>query len=123
MKALVVDDSRAMRLVICQALASLDFETEQAETGDEALELLAGSPDFDAVVLDPSGPRGSGLACAATLRRTLAGRRPRVVLITSMPPTEGPEALRELGVDGVIRKPFPPDSLARLLAETLALRL
>jgi two-component system chemotaxis response regulator CheY len=40
MRALVVDDSRAMRMLLKRELVSLGFEVDEAGDGNEALEKL-----------------------------------------------------------------------------------
>jgi two-component system chemotaxis response regulator CheY len=42
-KALVVDDSRVMRMVVADVLTGLGYSVLEAQNGEEALELLEGS--------------------------------------------------------------------------------
>ena len=44
MRAMVIDDSRAMRMILKRIVAKLNFEAVEAGDGQEALDLLATMP-------------------------------------------------------------------------------
>jgi len=52
MKALVIDDSRAMRSILREILASLDVEVVEAADGRQAVDILALDQDFDLALVD-----------------------------------------------------------------------
>jgi DNA-binding response OmpR family regulator len=45
MRAMVIDDSRAMRMILKRIIGKLDFETTEAADGQEALDLLGAMAD------------------------------------------------------------------------------
>jgi len=51
-KALVVDDSKAIRQIERKYLEELGFEVLEAENGKEALEVLKEHPDISLILLD-----------------------------------------------------------------------
>ena len=62
MKILIVDDSSVMRKVIKAAADVLDLETEEAQDGIEALNILEENyNDIDLVLLDWNMPGKTGL--------------------------------------------------------------
>ena len=52
MRALVIDDSRAMRTILRGILESLDFEVEEAADGRQAVEILTRDRGFDIALVD-----------------------------------------------------------------------
>jgi DNA-binding response OmpR family regulator len=79
-RILVIDDDRAMRHLLSEALREGGFAVETAEDGAAALARLA-RDSFDLLLLDVWMPRMTGLALLAELRNR--GQRPRVVMLTS----------------------------------------
>ena len=56
MRALVVDDSSAMRAVLGMTLKRRGFEILQAKDGFEALTVLSGSEPVDLILIDWNMP-------------------------------------------------------------------
>jgi two-component system chemotaxis response regulator CheY len=52
MKALVVDDSRAIRMIVSQILEECGFEVSEARHGREALAYLEVNPDTELALID-----------------------------------------------------------------------
>ncbi len=61
MKALVVDDSHAMRLILGRTLEPLGFSVSEAADGAEALRLVRAGLVPDLVLVDWNMPEVSGL--------------------------------------------------------------
>jgi two-component system chemotaxis response regulator CheY len=116
MKILVVDDSRAMRMIVVRTLRQAGFgghEVLEAENGREALDLVRRhGPDL--VLSDWNMPEVSGLQFLVTLRAQ--GDATPFCFVTS----EGSEEMREqaaaAGALGLIAKPFTADSFTDLLS-------
>ena len=68
MKALVVDDSRAMRMVVRRILTSVGFEVVEAGNGEEALAVLAASQPVDIALIDWNMPVMNGLEFVVAVR-------------------------------------------------------
>ena len=72
LKALVIDDSRAIRMIIARQLSSLGFATVQAADGREALEAVATSGPFDVALVDWNMPVMNGLEFVRAVRKDRA---------------------------------------------------
>src|SRR5207302_4491659 len=90
-------------------------EIELAESGREALELLATSGP-DAVILDVLMPGLDGLEVCRRIRR--AGNRVPVLMLTARDEVENRVAGLDAGADDYVTKPF---ALEELLARVRAL--
>ncbi|HSN54778.1 MAG TPA: response regulator, partial [Candidatus Sulfomarinibacteraceae bacterium] len=69
MRALVIDDSRAMRSILRGILADLGFEVAEAAEGREAMVLLDRDPTVDLALVDWNLPKMSGLEIVTSVRR------------------------------------------------------
>ncbi|WP_197277312.1 PAS domain S-box protein [Sphingomonas profundi] len=112
---LVVEDNEEVGRFATQALAELGFGTEWAATADEALALVAATPDrFDIVFTDVIMPGKSGIELARELR-TLLPALPIVL-------TSGYSAvLAAQGTGGfdLLQKPYSIDELSRILRKAV----
>lgn len=111
MRALVIDDSRAMRAILAQALKQLGFETTQAGNGQEGLDQLRESPAPDLVMVDWNMPVMGGFDFVKAVRADPRWAGVRVVMVTTE--TEMPQVSAALaaGVDEYVMKPFTRDAI------------
>ena len=115
MRALVVDDSRAMRAIIAGLLREVGFETAEAGDGPAALDALRAAP-ADLVVLDWHLPGMTGLEIVRAIRAEPAWSAVRVLMITTeVDPARVREAL-EAGAQEFLMKPFTADHVRDKLA-------
>ena len=123
LKALVVDDSWAMRkFIVRQARASADLiaECHEAGNGREALEELKKTP-IDIVLCDINMPEMDGLELARAMRDDPDLRSIPVIIISSDPALSREEEFRQLGAIGYVEKPFTPAKLSAELERLLGL--
>ena len=115
---LVVDDG-AQNIRLLEAVLTPRGHTVVAATsGAEALELLAGMPGVDLVLLDIVMPEMDGYAVCRALRDDPATRFLPVVMITASGHSEKLASI-DAGADDFVTKPFSPlDSLDKV-SETL----
>jgi two-component system chemotaxis response regulator CheY len=113
MQALVVDDSRAMRMVLSRMLTGLDFEVQDAPDGPTALDLVRAGPPFDLVMVDWHMPQMEGIEVVAGLRAL--GFAGRIVMVTTE--TEMAQMARALdaGADEYLMKPFTAEAVTEKL--------
>jgi len=112
---LIVDDSSAVRAFVRAALEDADFaRVEEAETGFEALQLLA-SNAFDVVIVDVNMPDINGLELLAFMKKSPRQQRAIKILISTR--ADGPDAKRgaKLGANAFLAKPFEVDDLRTLI--------
>lgn len=115
-QALVVDDSRAIRMILARTLRALAFEVREAANGREALELLEAEPSAVQLVLaDWNMPEMNGLELVKRLRRNPALASTVVVMVTTETELDKMSAALEAGANEYVMKPFTPAILAEKL--------
>ena len=106
MKILIVDDSKAMRMIVRRSITQAGFtniETVEASNGVEALQVIEQqSPDL--VLSDWNMPEMKGIDLLISLRA--AGRKVPLGFITSESSPEVHQHAVESGAAFVIVKPF-----------------
>ncbi len=109
MKALVVDDSRAMRMVLTQMLSGFGFDVSQACHGGEALKHLAAHPDTALALVDWNMPEMNGIEMVEAVRKDHAFDEVRLMMVTTE--TEMANAQRAIasGANEYVMKPFTKD--------------
>jgi two-component system chemotaxis response regulator CheY len=115
MKALIVDDSRFMRLHTRQLLEGIGVSCEEAADGDKALMVLRGPDEFDLMLLDVNMPRMDGLECVKALRDEGLHPAMKVMMVTTESDNSFICRALEYGADEFLMKPFTPESLREKL--------
>lgn len=116
LRILVVDDSRAQRLLLVSSLRRFGYDVLEAEGGAQALELID-AHGLDLVISDWMMPGMSGPELCQALRQRNTPDYVYFILLTSK--SEQSEIARglELGADDFLTKPFDATELrARLTA-------
>ena len=115
LRALVIDDSRAMRLIIGTILTDLGLEIVEAGDGREGLTRLE-QADFDLVLVDWNMPVMNGLDFITAVRARRAYDDLRLVMVTTE--TEQEQVLRALdaGANEYVMKPFTREILVAKLS-------
>ncbi|QDU80925.1 hypothetical protein Pla110_26610 [Polystyrenella longa] len=117
-KILLVDDSRAVRLVSRKIVSNMDLEALEAEHGAEGLEVVKANPDIDVVLLDWNMPVMDGLTFLKELRKLDLPKQPIVVMCTTENEMERIVEAMQNGADEYIMKPFTEDIIREKLQET-----
>jgi two-component system chemotaxis response regulator CheY len=114
-QALVVDDSRAMRLILGRMMRELGFEVTEATTGRDALTRFATGSDPDVVLVDWNMPEMTGIEFVEAVRRAPYSSTARLVMVTTE--TEVSQVIRALdaGADEYVMKPFTKDAIQEKL--------
>jgi two-component system chemotaxis response regulator CheY len=115
MLALVIDDSRAIRMILERMLSELGFEVEQAANGREGLTRLDAGREPELVLVDWNMPEMNGLEFVVAMRDAPYSSTARVVMVTTE--TEVPQMVRALdaGADEYVMKPFTRESIVEKL--------
>jgi two-component system chemotaxis response regulator CheY len=115
-RALVVDDSRAMRLILARVLRERGCEVVEAGDGQEALVALSAGELPDVALVDWNMPVLNGLELVEAVRRDPAYQGMRIVMVTTE--SESSQVVRalEAGADEYLFKPFTPDAVVDKLA-------
>ena len=117
MRVILVDDSRAMRMILRRIVGQLGFEIMEAEDGQAALDAVKSSENVpDLALIDWNMPRMNGLELVSALRDDPRTRDMTLVMVT----TEGEQSqiVRALaaGAHEYVIKPFTSDSMVEKLA-------
>jgi len=119
--ALVVDDSRAMRLMLKQMLTSAGYDVAEARHGREALAYLQAHTDTRVALVDWNMPEMNGLELVTAVRGDERLRGVRLMMVTSETEVAHVERAILAGADEYVMKPFSQDVIAgklRLLEGT-----
>lgn len=116
MRALVIDDSRAMRTILTRMMEGFDFEVESAGDGQEALEVMRRGPEPDVCLVDWNMPVMNGLDFIVEVRKNREWRNVTLMMVT----TEAEQAniVRALaaGAHEYVIKPFTSEIIEDKLA-------
>jgi two-component system, chemotaxis family, chemotaxis protein CheY len=116
-RALVIDDSKAIRIILRKLLGELGFEVTEAADGREALERLNGPMGpFDLALVDWNMPEMNGLDFVREVRGQGGHEDLTMVMVTTE--TESGQVVRALaaGANEYIMKPFSRDVLVDKLS-------
>ena len=115
MKFLIVDDSKAMRMLIRRALRQAGYdniECIEAENGQQAYDLLS-EHSYDLMLTDWNMPEMTGIELAETLKSE--NRRIRFGFITTESTVPMRQRAAEAGALFLLAKPFDSYDLQVLL--------
>jgi len=114
-KALVVDDSRAMRRIIAKLLIELGFEVHEAATGLEALTLAETVDGLSLVLLDWNMPEMDGRAVLERMRADERFADLPIMMVTTESEMEQVEVALNAGASEYLMKPFDRQALLEKL--------
>lgn len=112
MKALVIDDSKALRRILRGILSGIGFEVIEAADGKEGLEQVTKYFDeIDVVLVDWNMPVMNGIEFIEACRAEPRFEGLKIVMVTTE--TEPERMVKALltGVDEFVMKPFKADML------------
>ena len=115
MQALVIDDSRAMRLILCKLLRELGIEVVDAENGRRALDLIDSGLDPALMLVDWNMPEMTGIEFLTAVRKPPYSSTARILMVTTE--TDLPQVVQalEAGADEYLMKPFTQDAVVAKL--------
>jgi two-component system chemotaxis response regulator CheY len=111
-KALIIDDSRAIRRILGSVVRELGFEVSEAENGREGLKTLNDmQPPAEVVLVDWNMPEMNGLEFVNQVRADGRWQGVKLMMVTSV--TEADQMMKALtaGADEYIMKPFTKEVL------------
>jgi two-component system, chemotaxis family, chemotaxis protein CheY len=115
-KALVVDDSRAVRMILRKILNELGFEVCEAADGRQALDIIAAQKTTLALVLaDWNMPEINGFELLKQVRRNPELASLPIVMVTTETEMDQMAAALEAGANEYVMKPFTKDIIVEKL--------
>jgi PAS domain S-box-containing protein len=112
-RVLVVDDTASARNILSGLLASFSCRVTAAGSAEEALRLWEAARDtddpFTLILMDWKMPGMDGIEASRRIRATGGG--PTIVMVTSHDQEGLEQRLDEVGIQGLLLKPFTPSGL------------
>src|SRR5579863_873010 len=116
---LIVDDEKNIRRSLVTFFSSLGHEVSQAESGEEAIKLVAARP-FDAVMTDYRMAEMNGLELLREIKRT--SNSTPVILMTAYATVENAVAAMKAGAYDYLTKPFSLDQAQLVIERALEVK-
>jgi len=116
---LIVDDSSVIRKVARRILEGLEFEIQEAEDGEQALDACRRQLP-EAILLDWNMPVMSGIDLARALRAQAMGKRVPILMVTTRNVRDDVATAKAAGVNDYILKPFTPQVLKEKIDHILS---
>ena len=116
MQALVVDDSKAMRMILARSLRELGFEVAEAADGKQALETLRNGGTKDLVLIDWNMPEMNGFELVQAVRAEARFAETRLVMVTTESELDHVDKALAAGANEYVMKPFTKDLIRDKLA-------
>ena len=114
--ALVVDDSRVVRLFLSRTLTEMGFDVREASNGKEALACVEREGGKIGLLLVDWNMTGvDGLELLETLRGDPANSAVTIVMVTTECDPEKMVIALEAGADEYVMKPFTPEIIVEKL--------
>ncbi len=115
-KALVVDDSRAVRMILAKTLKEIGYDVREAANGREALDIIeAERTALNLVLADWNMPEINGLDLLKTVRKNPALASLVIVMVTTETEIDQMATALEAGANEYVMKPFTRDILLEKL--------
>jgi two-component system chemotaxis response regulator CheY len=111
MRALVIDDSRTVRIIIGQILRELGMEVLEAGNGSEALEQIKQNPDVELMLVDWNMPEMNGIDFIRAVRSQRTFDTTRILMVTSEAQGDRVTEAINAGANEYLMKPFSKDVL------------
>ncbi len=115
MRALVVDDSRAVRVIIRNILLEMGMTVLEAGNGREAVAVLRQNSDIDLVLVDWNMPEMNGLEFIREVRHQRVYDSVRIVMVTTETESEQVSRALNAGANEYIMKPFTKEVMVAKL--------
>ena len=106
-RAMVVDDSRAIRMILANTLSELGFQVCQAGNGKEALDMLEReNGEFSLVLVDWNMPEMNGLEFVKRVRSDSRMSSVPLMMVTTETEMGQVVTALEAGANEYVMKPF-----------------
>lgn len=119
-RLLIIDDEERIRELVQACLEDLGgWDTLTAASGEEGLTIAQRESNIDAILLDVSMPNMDGFAVYEQLQANTATQAIPVILLTAKVQSSDRTRFAQMGIAGVITKPFEPTSISEEVANIL----
>ncbi len=116
MRALVVDDAKAMRSILSGMVQALGFEAFDAEDGQDALQILKSIGAIDLILVDWNMPNMNGLEFVKAIREIDVYADTKIMMVSMETGMDHVNEALDAGADEYVMKPFTKEAIAEKLA-------
>ncbi len=116
MRALVVDDSKSMRMILGKTLREIGFQVVEAGDGQEALARLSQGEEVDLMLVDWNMPVMNGYELVCAVRANALLGSVRIMMVTTETSMSQIQQALAAGANEYVMKPFTKEVLAEKLA-------
>ncbi|MBX7148502.1 response regulator [bacterium] len=109
MRAIVIDDSRTMRVMLSRILKEFNFEILEAGHGQEALDCLAKNGPVDLALVDWNMPVMNGLEFIKSVRQIPEHEKMWIMMVTTETEMDNMVKAMVAGANEYVMKPFTRD--------------
>lgn len=118
-RLLIVDDNATYCEILSLQGQSWGMQTQQAQSGEEVLQLLRQGEQFDLAILDLLMPQMDGLTLATEMRCLEAGKDLPLVMLTSLDKPENSAQIWQANFAAFLNKPIKQSQLYDVLNQVL----
>ncbi len=111
MRALILDDSRTMRIIIAKIVRELGFETGEAADGQQGLDWIAENGFPELACCDWNMPEMNGLEFVQAARALPGNEAMQIMMITTESEADNVMTALESGANEYLMKPFTKESI------------
>ncbi len=115
MRALIVDDSKAMRMIIKGILTDFGFEVAEAEHGVDAMNRLNELGAMELAVIDWNMPEMNGYEFVKSVRANRTYNAMRLMMVTTETEMSQITKVLNAGANEYVMKPFTRDVIRQKL--------
>ena len=115
MRALVIDDSKAMRSILSRMLQGLGFDVLEASNGREGLQRLQAGGNVDLALVDWNMPEMNGLDFIRTVRAEQSYDGILLMMVTTETEMENVVRALAAGANEYVMKPFTQEIIVEKL--------
>ncbi|WP_424043743.1 response regulator [Methyloceanibacter sp.] len=124
-RVLVIDDNSHARTVLAAMLENMDFDVDEAPSGEDAIEMVQQRTDsgefYDIVFIDWQMPGIDGIETGKRILASNSGRRPHLVMVTAYGREDVLKQAEQNGFDNVLIKPVTSSMLFDTTADALGI--
>lgn len=114
-RALIIDDSKAMRTILARMLRGLEFEIVEAANGREAMEQLQSAGKFDIALVDWNMPEMNGYDFVRAVRAEHMYDGVLLMMVTTETEMENVVRALAAGANEYVMKPFTQEVILEKL--------
>lgn len=111
MRALIVDDSKMVRMILAKLLRELEFDVLEAGDGQEAIERLYHGESVELMLVDWNMPIMDGYELLCAVRANVLLSDIKVMMVTTESSIEQVQKALNAGANEYLMKPFTKELL------------